>query len=648
MTDLSILENNYPGLLLELEKHDDDEINPADIIIEETRTGQPVLKIRGHYIHSPRDPVREAARQAEICFEAPEQGPVILLGFGLGYIADAVADASAAAARNAKTAGAGNIKTAAGISRPIIIVERRRELLRLALRHKDIGPFLTQNKVIFIIGRDSSQITGALSLLGNTGGRPLVIKNRALTDLDEAFYNETGQKIQAWITRTEINTATLKRFGRRWVHNLSRNLDSIRDLPGISRLEGLLEGINIPVFLAAAGPGLDTTGQYITQITKRCLVIAVDTSLRFLLKAGIQPDFAVSLDPQYWNFRHLDRTAVPGTCLIAESAVYPPCLRQPFKKIYLCGSLFPIGRYIEDSVDPKGEVGSGGSVATAAWDFARILGAGTVWIAGLDLSFPDLKTHFRGALFEEKSHSQSNRFLPAETISVKALRDGSQFYGKNIQGNPVLTDQRLSIYAAWFENRFAMYPKVRNISLSAGGLAIKGLETGSMEDLLALPERRGEINSLLNKADSALQNEFYSVKETEARASRYEKARNSLIKGLQEIEKTAKQARNLALAGIKTIRNRHRDAMDAGDTVDAEDAAVIKKLFNDLEKANLAITGSAVKEVAGFLFPDPVELEKKSASAGSPLLRHLEYSANFYSALAEAANYNLRKVGRRK
>ncbi|MCL2480011.1 MAG: DUF115 domain-containing protein, partial [Treponema sp.] len=320
MTDLSVLEKNYPDLLSELEKNDEDELKPQDFAVEVNQAGQPVLKIRGIYIHSPRDPVREGKRQAEAA--AGAQGPVIMLGFGLGYAAEAAAEIAP--------------------DRPLVIVERRREILRLALKHRDLGPFLLKNRVIFVLGGKSDQVSTALSLLEKNEGRPLIIKNRALISIDNDFYKEAENNIYEWVSRSNINKATLRRFGKRWVRNLSQNLPAIRDMPGIGRLKNLLQGSDIPVFLAAAGPTLDVTSGIMPEIAKRALVIAVDTSLRFVLGTGTEPDFAVSLDPQYWNFRHLDRTKTANTCLIAESAVYPACLRHPFKSVYLCGSLFPL------------------------------------------------------------------------------------------------------------------------------------------------------------------------------------------------------------------------------------------------------------------------------------------------------------------
>jgi len=449
--------------------------------------------------------------------------------------------------------------------------------------------------------------------------------------LDKEWYAHADDKIAEWNKRTNVNQATKKRFGKRWVKNLSLNLQTVKDLPGVSRLEGILAQRDIPVFLAAAGPSLDETEPYLCEIYKRCLVVAVDTSLRFLRERKIEPDFALSVDPQYWNSRHLDRVPSPETRLVAESAVYPTVLRLPFGQIFLCGSFFPLGRFVEDRVDPKGDLAAGGSVATSAWDFIRLLGAKNVWISGLDLSFPDLKTHFHGALFEEKFHASSCRFVPGETWNYRLLRDGRPFYAKSAGGGVVLTDERLSLYAGWFENRFSQFPTVQNFCLSPGGMEIRGLKFEQMEKLLTLPERREEIDSLLTGIYETINGDFSSEKARKNREEKYKSAEEALLKGLKTIENLALEAEKLAKNSATRCKLGHLEKNELESTLEK------------LNAANTAINNSDVKEIAGFLLPETASWEAEIAeSTQDPLLKHLEYSSRLYRALACAAEFNLK------
>ncbi|MCL2762590.1 MAG: DUF115 domain-containing protein [Treponema sp.] len=607
-----ILQEQFPGLR---EKILEDQDTIENLKIETAASGVPTLSINGIYVHSPRDPEREGRRLAEACLaeasaNAPAQ-PVVVLGFGLGYAAQALAEMAP--------------------ERPIIIVEKNLNLLRTAFELRDFSRLLSRTGIVFTPGGSGEGVITALALFEKSA--PCILRNRTLTGADEQWYASVESRIRTWAMRDEINTATHKKFGRRWVNNLSRNMSAIRDLPGISRLGGLAslgeapsqsEGA-LPVFLAAAGPGLDSIGPLLPEIHKRCIIVAVDTSLRFLHRNGIAPDFALVVDPQFLNSRHLNRCVSPHTRLIAETAVYPPVLRFPFREMYLCSSLYPLGAFIEQRVDPKGHLGAGGSVATTAWDFSRILGAQEIWIAGLDLAFPGLRTHFRGAQFEEKALAESGHLYPAETWLVHALRDGNPFYAPALSDPSaarVLTDRRLSLYATWFESRFRQFPAIRNYSLSPGGLAIEGLEPAETQALLALPERRAEIDQRLQAASSRITAEFFEQTATRQRSDRYQNAVAALVSGLEQIKETCKKGIAIAERALSP------------KTTPAEQETTLA----ELDTINRSITGSEVKEIASFLFPAGT-VAAPPKDKNTTFHHYVTSSIQLYQSLVEAQEF---------
>jgi len=695
--NLALLQARYPGLAEEIgstdyaeedadyadkylsSSHPCSSVSSVDWHLEQTPTGQPTLAYQETpssppiLIHSRRDPVKEGLRQAEAVLAeiaasgassgGANGGVIILLGFGLGYTAEALAKSGCL----------------------LVIVERRKELFRLALEHLNLEALLSPGKAVFVIGGNG--VGGALALLEKSPvaggmlakGKLRIVKNRALVTLtaeDEAWYAEAERQINTWVSKDEINAATLRRFGKRWTRNLADNLAGVLHFPGVNHLENVLAQTGIPVFLAAAGPSLGRVGPHLAEIRQRCVVIAVDTSLRFLLAHGIEPDFVVSVDPQYWNVRHLHRAAAPNAALIAESAVYPsilkPILRsgiceerwqgaspeeanrfqntvssESFKRVFFCQSLFPLGRFIEDRTDPKGVLGAGGSVATTAWDFARLLGPEAIWIAGLDLAFPGRQTHFKGALFEENAHAVSGRFCPAETFSVQALESGVPFTSRSAVDGKVLTDRRLSLYAAWFESRFresnsaaerarpaeqaagSAGAGLRNYSLSPDGLAIPGLIVAEPEKLLAMPPRRDEIDRRLETVYSRIAENFYGSEKKESRKIRYTSALESLIQGLELIRNNALEAASAAASAFKSSAAADRQS------------AKTEKILQKFDRINAAIAESPVKDAAGFLFPPAAELERELVET-DPLKRHLEFSLRFYRSLAESAGFTLK------
>jgi hypothetical protein len=282
--------------------------------------------------------------------------------------------------------------------------------------------------------------------------------------------------------------------------------------------------------------------------------------------------------------------------------------------------------FIEKQVDPKGRLGAGGSVATTAWDFARILGGSEIWIAGLDLAYPNLKTHFRGARFEERANSLSGRFNPAEKWIVRALRDGIPFKARSATGEPILTDRRLSLYAAWFENQFRQYPQVKNFGVFRDGLEIAGLQSAQTDALLSLPDRRDEIDKRLNEALLKTEKEFNDGEQSRERARRYENAVSDLKRGLASIKKTAEDGASIAMQVLNRDLN----------------AAQKDKVIKELDALTRRVTESEVKEVAGFLLPLVEDDREKSPDGGNdPFKTYLNSTLKLFSGLAQAAEIDL-------
>ncbi|MCL2267043.1 MAG: hypothetical protein FWC17_04675, partial [Treponema sp.] len=118
----NILIKKYPGLYEEISSGDmcSEDASCNDLKIEITPSGDPTLCADGIYVHSKREPLREGQRLAQ---SAEGCGPVVILGFGLGY--------SAAAA--------------AASGRPVIIVEKSKKILLKAFECRDFSGFLSDN-----------------------------------------------------------------------------------------------------------------------------------------------------------------------------------------------------------------------------------------------------------------------------------------------------------------------------------------------------------------------------------------------------------------------------------------------------------------------------------------------------------------------
>ncbi len=201
-----------------------------------------------------------------------------------------------------------------------------------------------------------------------------------------AAFRAAEGAVQSFQLRREINANTLARFGRLWVRNLAANLGTFLASPGVGELQGLFDGM--PAVVLAGGPTLDELMPLLPRIAEHALLVSVNTPLAACLAAGVQPDCAVVVDPQFWASRYLDWTSGYRGWIVAEPSTHPRVFRRRSNRVFIASSLFPLGERLEEAVGAKGKLGAGGSVSTAAWDLARLMGARPIYAAGLDLVLP--------------------------------------------------------------------------------------------------------------------------------------------------------------------------------------------------------------------------------------------------------------------
>jgi len=551
------------------------------------RSGAISARAGDGWLHSRYDPVSEGRKVAD---EAIATGAelIVMLGLGLGYSAKAALSAGAAVA----------------------VVEADPSSLAAALRLLDLSGLIADERCALLLCPGGK---GLGAFLEAAAPRSIaLIENAAAMALFPEAAKELRAQVARYRKKDEINAATLRRFGRLWVRNLSRNVRVAAGFSGVSSFAGSFAGM--PAVVLAAGPSLDEVVPSLRAIKGRALVVCVDTALRTALAAGVEPDFIVVVDPQYWNARHLDRCESPGSVLVTEAAVWPSVLRFGSRRTALCSSIYPLGRYVEARLGPpKGALGAGGSVATTAWDFARITGCAPIFMAGLDLAFPGGRTHARASLFEQRALAESLRLSPASSASFEAMRGGRPFLASANDGSPVTSDERLSLYSTWFARKTAAHPEAPTFNLSGRGLAIEGMPYASVATILRLPLIRATIDARLSEA----------LREAERSAPDPGKTVDDILDGLRE------ELSRLAELSDRAVLIAERASGASGPTLAAALA--------ELERIDEDVLRSGASEVVGFLFTSAAEAIGGRART---LDESLEHTARLYGAVAETARWH--------
>jgi len=580
---------------------------------EATRSGELTASLDGVRLHSAYDPRREARRLIEA--ELPAGcGVVVCYGLGLGYHVEELLTMRPEA--------------------EVLVVEPDTQLLEACAQVRDLRPVLSDTRVRLLAAAAPEAVAMAVDEQGARKG--VVLRLRSVYEKDREYYEAVDAAVARLRSRAEINRNTLKRFGKLWVRNLTRNLERTAEAIPLRLLEGL--AADMPVLLCAAGPSLDQALPWLPQLAERCVVVAVDTSVAALMATGVQPDIAVVVDPQYWNTRHLDTARDFTGILVSESSTHPRVFRllNAAARVF-CGSLFPLGRVLEEELGPMGELGAGGSVSTAAWDLARRMGASQVISAGLDLGFPGRATHCRNSFFEERARLLCSRLDTLESHSFRYIHDAAPYLTRSTDGGSVLTDKRMEIYRRWFENQLQQQPEPPAYTLSGAGVALDGVTRMSLEDAAKLPVCREQLNARV----AGFRRSAQSYAEGCAARAR------SISSLVHELCDELTQLQQIAARGSDLAEQARRVASNESDRSPAE-SLQLHEYLGLLDKIDQEIGQLRFRDVAGFLIQETVaEIEGVRSRSGDSAL---ENSRRLYTALAQSATYHeqlLRTAGTR-
>ncbi|MBI9102579.1 MAG: motility associated factor glycosyltransferase family protein [Spirochaetales bacterium] len=609
--NLSVLRGRDPDLFDKLFKT----VKPDEkLTIEPTSSGAPTAMYDGIYLHSNRNPIREADKFVDN-WSTPLPQILIMEGFGLGYQVRAFLTKYP--------------------NLTIWVIEPDISMFYTILMSVDLRDILGHPGVIFFFNPRPESLGGVAAETGHSSFG--ITKIRSLYLKDQEFYKKIESELHSILSRRKVNKNTLKRFGRLWIRNLLKNLPILPKVKGIYRLKDEFKGI--PALIIGAGPSLEDFLPLLPELQNRFLIISVDTAFGLLTEAGIQPDFVTVIDPQYWNTRHLDGQDLSNTVLISESATHPRIFRSEPKAIYFCGSHFPLSKYLEEKTDIEGKFSPGGSVATTAWEAARYMGAEKIYCAGLDLGFPGDQTHHRESFFEMRALFTSERKLPMETFSYNALHDASPYPVPDNKGGVTLTDQRMAVYIKWFENQIKRYPDLSVFNLSPFGTAIEGMEWIDVKKLHALDDIKNELTLRMK---------------TIIDRDRGDMINPDFIARLDHLMEEFRHSENMGKRGLELCLTLD-EKIHKNEPVDE-----ILSMMNELDNE---ILNSSVKNMAGFLFQDVIasitdsplsEEEPPGAhpAVQSPQEGHQESltsnSRKIYSEILKASSFHLNLLAESK
>jgi len=336
-------------------------------------------------LHSLYDPVGEARKIAASLHGA---GCIVILGMGAGFTIAASLEDS-------------------GVS-SVLVIERDASILRTLLERLPFDGLLNDPRVFVSDGlggvRPALLAAWQPALMGGLVTAPL----RPWCERQSAFFTAATTELRAVVSEIRADYSVQAHFGKRWFSNMLLNMEpassSSVDLPPLTRAR-----------VVAAGPSLEHQLAMLSGNGDQGFLLAADTSLPALRRAGIQPNGVLSIDCQNYGYHHFLQGISPHSTLFLDLAS-PHFLAHRSARLIFAASGHPFAAYLDARWKrfPKMDT-SGGNVTHAAVSLAHSLGARVITIFGADFSYPEGKPYSRGTYLYDFFESSQTRVAPSES-----------------------------------------------------------------------------------------------------------------------------------------------------------------------------------------------------------------------------------------
>ena len=242
---------------------------------------------------------------------------------------------------------------------------------------------------------------------------------------------------------------------------------------------------------AAAGPSLQKNMHLLHEVAgktkderqktkegRSAVIIAVQTMLKPLLAAGIEPDFVTSLDYNTVStrfFENLDSGA-DHVHLVAQPTANWNVLDVFEGTMSLTHHDFA-AKLMRDAFPARAGLKAGATVAHLSFYLAEFLGCDPIILIGQDLGFVDGLYYKPGTAIHETWGVELGRFNTLETKEWERIARSRLILRKipDIHGHPMYTEEQFFVYLQQFERDFAA-SRCRVIDATEGGARKQGVE----------------------------------------------------------------------------------------------------------------------------------------------------------------------------
>lgn len=509
----------------------DTSTHPERIEIKDSRVGVPTVRVMSSndkwvFLHSSVDPVKEARKVADSI--STEAGKVIVVyGFALGYLVEALMETV-----DEKT--------------QIFVIEPDCELFCAAMAARDLRHLFSAERLYILVSNSAKTFRTYISQVYDIARHKDIIMTGLVghETVYADFYTQVIGNIKDMVSAKLVNLVTMIKLGSNFVSNSLLNLADYCTNPGVASLFDRLTGL--PVIIVSAGPSLNKNIHLLKEAKGKAAIFAVGTAVKALKKWDIEPDFIFSIDPHPLNYEHLRGVDVGEAALVAEIQSHHMIFENYRGPIFVSGDV-PILKWFGDSIEKKGKIESGGSVANNAFVAAYKMGADPIILVGQDLAYSsDGHSHASGTNYENHIYSggESMNFF-----KVKAN-----------DGGKLITDRAFYQFIVFFEAWIEKYPQREYINATEGGAYIEGTKLMTLREVLdQYCQKAVDVKEVIREAQTSFELPKMEaiLKKLELRLKDTNKTiieANKAIKHLKQLEKACenRQAKKMQ-QHLKTV-----------------------------------------------------------------------------------------------
>jgi hypothetical protein len=236
-----------------------------------------------------------------------------------------------------------------------------------------------------------------------------------------------------------------------------------------------------PFICVASGPSLEKNVHYLKDIQDKCVIVACDTILYFLLEREIVPHIVTSIERPFltysaWVPRVLKK--YPNECekilLLSQSVSYPLTAgRWPGPNIVVGKMDVPVDSWFAGSVLGGQLLYSGLSVSHMALSMALACDAPSAALIGQDLAF------------DTEGVSHASDAVPDSVLAVEQARRRDSVVVPGALGGTVETSTIWLTFTQIFERLIAPFPDTPVFDCTEGGALIEGTEITPLADYIS-------------------------------------------------------------------------------------------------------------------------------------------------------------------